>query len=1583
MVDKKTTKKNLKKIRAIERNKNYRYLNPGAVNNDAMDRVREMHTLLKTRGASDNLISAVIANSNRETGGKFDPAMKQTNGGAIGIVQWDGDRRDNLKNYAKNTGNSWDDMTTQVDFLMKELREKPRLLNEINNAETVRDAARVFHYKFEKDESSSIYNHPDPEHELHHSKNNNALNRQDMAEYWDKAFQSPEFSPNQELTLEGLAHPTQPEFSPKPDEPLKSEIPPVPDFNDELKSEIPPVPDFNEELKSEIAPIPNLPVSAPGTGIEVPTVTPEPDVYPDTGAIHTPFKIDEIPNTFFKPRVFDHDLITQPGTVSAQSIVGAYRGERPGIVAQTAHAFKEANSAIQAGGALIDFIGQQNPIQDPVDPDFNPMNPDAVRDLPPKYWPYVTGAKSPNDQAARRKAILERMEDDERYASGSLTWKLLGGFAGAATDPLTYLIPMAAGFKSARILEQVLGNTLKSSASIAAYSLAHESAVQANKAGGNLEDLATNAFVDTVFGMALVGAGSTINYAARSAKLWETRRAFNFAADGIRIDPEVNEAGELTGKIKATLAPGETPTIENAQLTRAAQLYADESLAKTGLLKLPYVGAGFERVFGNKFLGTPSMMAASSPYKAVKSFFNRIAPVGPMTEGELAGEARQDSAYDHYAFYRDYAKEISSFTRQQFYKANGMSEKDNSANALKNFRQKYTQGQTVTEKEFGEEVRSIMNTEGYKSDLPEAHAAADAIHKFYEGLGQDLFRAMGKEGTFLDPRTAWRYLPQNYNIEAMINREGDWIDLTVREYARQDELINKVEAPGRNSDARIESLRNQLKITPEDTRLYRDLKSQLRAAEGLRTRQQDEMVNTIRNDKQYHILLEDRVMFDSKEAEQLKSLLEPVGKAEKLHAKEKDAYDEFQVGFEELDAERRKLEQRQKRARESKNPDQKLIEERQARLDEIMAGRKELLNRQKVLSERVKRAEEGVEKIKEKLQEDALSGKIDRKYFRVDGNEVKFHDPNVKPKLRRPFTDANHMTLTARQVFNSITNQSPEDLIMGVFGHLDPSVNPGSSHLKSRTHLIDSEVYNKAGFLDPDVGKSVSSYASSMGRIIGFKRAFPEFSDGVGMEGVLRAFEAEHMERKLKLKTKEGTPEGNKERTKLDKEYRDAKKFMKDTYNTYMGTYSQAKPEVVRRLNILKNLVAAAKLGSVPVYQLSEMGAILMKTSIMPFFGQGMKPLVKSLFTRGEGIEAETYKANAANAYLATYTVRNGYAQRMIDSDTMSSAALGGRVADGVSHLSHVSGNLFGTNFIANVNEQWMASSFQSEVMQAMYAHAEGKLTQNQRIKMARYGLDVEKESKRFIDNFEKSEGWSKDGGHQSMYWTWEDLEASNRMAMSIRRAVNDTVVNSNVFTSPYWTQTPFGGALFMFHGWAYGALNKYTIPLMQRQTAENMLGLGVLVGLSMFAEPMLRIVHGKEMYADDATWYGEAYKGLDYSGILGPYAGWLQDFNNMTGGAIMPHLQTERVKQREGGLRALGGPLVGYMDDAISTLSHLAIGDFTQGDAGKAYRLAPLSSAIAGPQHFIYKLIENSGLPQTRAQAEPYSWRQKLYGEG
>lgn len=218
-------------------------------------------------------------------------------------------------------------------------------------------------------------------------------------------------------------------------------------------------------------------------------------------------------------------------------------------------------------------------------------------------------------------------------------------------------------------------------------------------------------------------------------------------------------------------------------------------------------------------------------------------------------------------------------------------------------------------------------------------------------------------------------------------------------------------------------------------------------------------------------------------------------------------------------------------------------------------------------------------------------------------------------------------------------------------------------------------------------------------------------------------------------------------------------------------------------------------------------------------------------------------------------------------------------------------------------------------------------------------------------------------------------------MSMAMRRMVKDTIVNGDRFSSPYWAQDPIYSAIFMFHGWAYGALTHYAIPLMQRPDAENMLGLLMVVGLSMLAEPLKRLANGKEAYDNDSTWFDEAYKALDYSGILGPYAEWFQDFNSGLGGAILPQLISEKYKSRQSGVGSFG-PIAGYIADTFKSTGTAIKGNWTENDVKRAWRLLPLSSFLP-VRAVANKIIESLNLPQTRQSANTWAYRQSLFGEG
>jgi len=110
-------------------------------------------------GMSIPAARGILANIGVETGYTYDPKTVQDGGGpGRGLVQWEkGGRFDtdriNLVNFAKNRGTSWDDMNTQVDFILHEMNTHPeymRLKPKLNTAKSTRAATELFLTDYEK-----------------------------------------------------------------------------------------------------------------------------------------------------------------------------------------------------------------------------------------------------------------------------------------------------------------------------------------------------------------------------------------------------------------------------------------------------------------------------------------------------------------------------------------------------------------------------------------------------------------------------------------------------------------------------------------------------------------------------------------------------------------------------------------------------------------------------------------------------------------------------------------------------------------------------------------------------------------------------------------------------------------------------------------------------------------------------------------------------------------------------------------------------------------------------------------------------------------------------------------------------------------------------------------------------------------------------------------------------------------------------------------------------------------------------------------------------------------------------------------
>lgn len=100
-------------------------------------------------GLSPAIASGILGNMQTESSFKTNAYNKGE--GAIGLCQWEGGRRTNLENFAKQEGKPVTDWHVQVDFMMHELKTSEKgAWNQLQNATTPQQAAAVFDKYYER-----------------------------------------------------------------------------------------------------------------------------------------------------------------------------------------------------------------------------------------------------------------------------------------------------------------------------------------------------------------------------------------------------------------------------------------------------------------------------------------------------------------------------------------------------------------------------------------------------------------------------------------------------------------------------------------------------------------------------------------------------------------------------------------------------------------------------------------------------------------------------------------------------------------------------------------------------------------------------------------------------------------------------------------------------------------------------------------------------------------------------------------------------------------------------------------------------------------------------------------------------------------------------------------------------------------------------------------------------------------------------------------------------------------------------------------------------------------------------------------
>ena len=1211
---------------------------------------------------------------------------------------------------------------------------------------------------------------------------------------------------------------------------------------------------------------------------------------------------------------------------------------KPGFFSSLGHAFSEYNEFAQAGRFIAREAEFLHPADDDVPDGFNPNDIKYLKDYPPNYWDFISEGQSPNDVAARQQYVLNKITENEAFSNGSFAGSLIGGFAGAVFSP-TSILPFAASVKYGSIAENVIKGAIQAAPSVALQTVAHEGFMQATEAGGNLEDFAINSLRDAAFGVAFIGGGAGLGAAYRGGKLWNVRKMANYNYEGIDFNHVVDpETGGLTGGIKASSAPGYS--ISAAKVEQAQQ-FADSALHHGFLFGIP----GVSKLAGNSVLGSPIVQAFGSRFETLRGAIDLLASHSLITKGIMEGKARPDTAEDLMSAINAGAVDFNLKYRGHFLEENGIEGGYNIKNATKALSQRALKGEQTKWEDFNYNVVDSTITQEFNYSKS-TNAASKMYTEYTDSLYKQLLSVKGFDEEILSPRNARGYYTQNMDNMALVKRQDQFRQVVSDEFKRQDSVLESITRPLDEARAFLKQLEEH-KLTGEayDRSAVNEIKE---ARDRVKSIQLDiERRARDAEDDDVALLLEDRNFLTLAEADELRAIQSPLneGKAKVAEQKKIVSGLKSKLSAAKSSAKKNVTKEATKRNIDKMKKLEKEIAEAESKAHELSLAESELLD---------------------DLEQRAHRGEIKKKFFTKDQNIINFRNPDEWARFRAPFGSDDARIAAAEAQRNLYLNNTTEQIQQSMLGSMMPSLfaNP----LGRRTFMIPAKLLNDARFISADVPKAAASYARTLGRHIALGTVFKDINMLEGEHGAMGLArilgeERTKMELNINKDTKLTEEQRGKELLKLDRDFRKAQTLMKNLFDTFMGR-TNASASTLRVTRAIKNFAASTKLGGVPISQVTDIGAIILKHGMWNYLRDGLKPFIQTLNGYVDSELSEVAARNAADAHLALQHVEQGYSSRYSDNQSVGDVPIATHLESALEKVGHLSGNFFGTNFIENANQRIVAGIMQSKIMRHMYDFREGKLSKTDEMGLLQYGIDPKVWSERFIKSFEEGTGWkTKSNAYQSKYWEWKDNEAVARMASSIRRGVYDTIIQKGMFNSPFWTNNPILGMIFMFHGWGFSAFNKYTVPMLQRADAQKLQGIVFMLGLGAMTDPLRKLANGKAADVDnDDTWFGKAFETVSNSGILGHTPDLLQTMNKFLGGELLPKT-TERFQGWN--KWSVLGPAAGIAEDIATILQH-SMGTekkFTTGDAKKAIRLVPLTGAL-GLRGLLNHWAESLDLP-------------------
>lgn len=1237
-----------------------------------------------------------------------------------------------------------------------------------------------------------------------------------------------------------------------------------------------------------------------------------------------------------------------------------------------------------------EFPSQVEPLNEVVPDGWSPnTQPEMFYDINPQYMPYLMDSKGPKDLQYRRERVMSEQEHDETLANGSMFARIIGGFAGAVTDPTSY-IPIAGWVKYAKFAPTILKSAARAVPGMTAAGVIQSGANELDRVNGNLHDFVVNSAIDSVFASSIFGGIGGVALALDKMEMLSLKDLASSWVKGVDFQHIMDESGKVTG-IKAIDTTG---NLGAKELDYAQQL-ADSSFNKSGFFKLPYIGDAALWLKGYPGIGSPLLNGLNSTYDTIKGFFDRAADHTIITKGLAEGGVRAPSfeflMKREFANLRSIATQMNALHLQRM----GMDLKFRPLadatqvglglynKSLKLLGQDLDKTGYISREQFNDEIQRVLYS-GESSEHAAVNEGASLAREQYNRIAQNYLKAYNLPEDYLSNME--KYLSRVYDTEYMNTHKegaGGWVPTIANWLKESDAMITGRMQPIRDLESQIQNAKEAhaelIKQPGINDKVVKQSSDKIEKLQRDLKIQNENLQNELRTNPEYDYHIEDRFALSADEAKELTRILKPLND---LKSKA-DAQQKIVSALKSAKAKSKQSAIKGKTAETAK----KHVSEETANTAKVKIEEEKLneLNRQ-------------IEDKQYELYSSARNGEINPRFFNSITHE--FKDPSNRLKFRDVYGSDIERQNAAKAYYDSIMHLKPEDIINDVMGKI--TGNAKENPLKARTLLVPDELLYNNNFMTKDLMAKLYNYTLYLSRKTHLKNVFQDVTHDGGIEPLIERLGDEYKSKRAPFdnrkteianeiknideKIRAGNLSGKEieklnsqkedlqaQDKKLDKNIKaEAKRFdaaktlMQKAYEKMMGNSNRGMGERMIRSGIM-SFTAMANLHFLPPTQLADLGSIGLQHGVWPFVRDAVYPVLQSLGGILKTKDSEALRKTAPSVDLALQDQIGGYADKNWSMEAQPYLNMG-RIVGGIEKLAHFSSNLDLTTYIDNGLQRLAGATIQSEFMRILHDSVVGKMSKKDSEYLRKYGIDPKQWAERMVKAYEDAQGFKTAlGGYQSKFWQWQDLEAANVFSDAVFRGIQNTILNRGMFDSPFWADNMLGMIFHTFTGWGYASINRYLVPMLQRPDASQILKVMLSLGFGSLVSPMRRMIRGEDAVPENMSDAQRFWETINDSNIGSALATTLDWANLISGDRLLGDLKNDKYRDR----MRIGafGPVVSTANRMANIFDSLASGEFNQQDANQMARMLPITGSAWG--YYMSKmLIDKLELPPTRGAA-------------